>query len=73
MGSPAPQQATCRFRTIEPLLGGFDDDVIAGEDGDDRIQVVGLGVDRVDCGEGNDTVYAGPEDIVAANCESVRI
>ena len=57
----------------DTIFGGFDDDVIAGEDGDDRIQVVGLGVDRVDCGEGIDTVYAGPEDIVAANCENVRI
>lgn len=53
------------------LYGGFDEDVIAGDEGDDRINVVGLGRDRVSCGPGNDTVYAGPEDTVDSDCERV--
>lgn len=55
----------------DSIFGGFGNDIIEGGEGDDRINVVGLGVDRVSCGPGFDTVYAGPEDIIAEDCERV--
>jgi hypothetical protein len=33
---------------------------------------VGGGRDRVDCGPGEDIVFAGPEDIIDENCEEIR-
>jgi hypothetical protein len=46
--------------------------VIAGDEGDDRIQVVGGGFDRVSCGDGKDTVFADATDALAPDCEDVR-
>ena len=46
-------------------------DNIKGGRGDDTINGVDDGsVDKIDCGKGQDTVTAGPEDRVAGNCEN---
>jgi len=47
-------------------------DTIQGGDGNDRISEVDGAVDRVDCGPGNDVVFADADDHVAASCEDVR-
>ena len=49
-----------------------DGDVVLGNEGDDRINVVDGSVDRVDCGAGSDTVFADVLDVVTATCERVR-
>ena len=46
--------------------------MIAGGPGNDRIQAVGGGIDRVDCGDGVDVVFADVDDAVNPNCEDVR-
>jgi Ca2+-binding RTX toxin-like protein len=53
--------------------GGGSDDVRAG-DGDDLVDVSGdpSSVDKVNCGLGDDTVFADPQDKIAANCEHVE-
>jgi Ca2+-binding RTX toxin-like protein len=56
----------------DSIFGNLDPDLIQGGDGDDRINVVGGGSDNVACGTGIDTVFADPEDVVAADCENVR-
>jgi hypothetical protein len=53
-------------------------DAVSGDGGDDVIDVSGdarppdfyLGPDTVDCGSGNDTVYADADDVVADDCEN---
>jgi Ca2+-binding RTX toxin-like protein len=41
-----------------------------GGSGNDTIDVSGDGAsDMVDCGSGDDVVYADPEDVIAADCE----
>jgi len=47
------------------MYPGLDDDVIYGEGGDDRINAVGGGRDTIDCGDGNDVVFADAADVVA--------
>ncbi|HEV7807476.1 MAG TPA: hypothetical protein VGO80_16775, partial [Solirubrobacteraceae bacterium] len=54
------------------IFGGLDEDTVSGDEGDDRISVVDGSVDRVDCGDGTDIVFADVVDVVAANCESIR-
>ena len=54
------------------IFGGLDSDNITGDEGDDRINVVDGSIDRVDCGDGNDTVLVDVVDVVTPNCESVR-
>jgi Ca2+-binding RTX toxin-like protein len=54
------------------INGNLDADVLAGGEGDDRIQAVGGGFDRIDCGPGQDTVFADVDDAVNASCEQVR-
>jgi Ca2+-binding RTX toxin-like protein len=57
----------------DTLSGGPDADAISGGAGKDTIDVTGDGVaDTVECGTEVDTVYADPEDSVAADCERVR-
>ena len=46
--------------------------MIDGGPGDDRIQAVSGGVDRIACGDGLDVVFVDTEDIVAADCEDIR-
>jgi Ca2+-binding RTX toxin-like protein len=74
-------------RGNDRLSGGADDDSIRGGRGRDTISAGG-GEDTIDlafvgtpdgerdvvsCGDGNDTVIgAGPEDVIAPNCESVN-
>ena len=45
---------------------GRNEDDVTGDEGDDRINVVDGWVDRVDCGDGNDIVFADLVDVVAA-------
>ena len=49
----------------DTIFGNLDGDIIDGDEGDDRIQVVGGGFDRVSCGDGNDIVFADATDEVA--------
>ncbi len=51
--------------------GGQDD--LAGQNGDDTIAARDDGVDTVSCGSGLDTVFADPADVVAPDCENVRL
>ena len=54
------------------ITGGDDPDRIKGGDGDDRIRANGDGTrDRINCGEGDDVVFADDRDRVK-NCERVR-
>ena len=46
--------------------------MLAGGEGDDRIQAVGGGFDRIDCGPGTDLVFADVDDAVNPSCEQVR-
>jgi hypothetical protein len=71
-----------RFAAADRLDGGRDGDWIVGaagsdtavgDGGDDVIDVSGdegEGPDAVQCGSGEDTVYADPDDLVAADCET---
>ena len=52
--------------------GNLDDDTIEGGPGNDRINAIGGGFDRVSCGDGQDVVFADVTDEVNANCEDVR-
>ena len=58
------------------IAGGLTTDTVYGDGGNDVIDVSGdagqAGPDTVDCGSGNDTVYADAEDVVAGDCESRR-
>jgi hypothetical protein len=56
------------------LDGGRGEDEIAGGDGDDWIKSRGDGgdADNITCGEGEDTVRADSNDVVAADCERVE-
>ena len=51
----------------------LDDDTVFGDAGDDRINVVGGGRDTVDCGDGTDVVFADASDVIAPDCEDVRM
>jgi len=52
-------------------------DAVSGDGGDDVVDVSGdadqeyLEPDTVDCGAGNDTVYADAEDVIADDCENL--
>jgi Ca2+-binding RTX toxin-like protein len=56
------------------IKGGRFIDVANGEGGPDIIDVTGdpANHDTVTCGAGNDTVYADPNDVVAADCENLE-
>lgn len=55
---------------LEDLFGTGDRDRIFGNGGDDTLgSNDGDGLDKLDCGGGNDTFTADPGDEVAANCE----
>ncbi|MCP9490930.1 MAG: hypothetical protein MSC31_13825 [Solirubrobacteraceae bacterium MAG38_C4-C5] len=56
----------------DTIFGNAGDDAVSGGEGNDRINVIGSGRDRVECGPGEDTVFAGPEDTVDDDCEEVR-
>src|SRR5215218_2125914 len=56
----------------DQIYGGLDPDIIAGGPGNDRIQAVDGSVDRIDCGDGVDVVFADVDDVVDPNCEDVR-
>jgi hypothetical protein len=63
------------------MLGGSGDDRLtaAGDSrwqidagsGNDAIVATAAGADTIACGAGRDSVQAGPEDAVAADCETV--
>lgn len=60
------------------LIGGADSDLLVGGPGNDFINARDPGRpegDRINCGEGFDTVLVDPstEDIVSNNCERVRV
>jgi hypothetical protein len=60
------------------LVGNGDSDILRGGDGNDRINARESGRiegDEVNCGPGTDVVLTNPgtEDIIAANCETVRV
>jgi Ca2+-binding RTX toxin-like protein len=55
----------------DTLYGDAGNDTIWGENDPDTINAVDGEVDTIDCGSGDDTVTADPEDNVAANCETV--
>jgi Ca2+-binding RTX toxin-like protein len=55
------------------LSGGAGRDRVSGNAGNDRINVRGGGRDRVNCGAGRDVVSADRTDVVARNCERVRV
>lgn len=64
---------------IDTIYGGSGADVIKAGSGNDLIDVFGDHhavpggvVDTVNCGPGADTVFADPEDVIAANCEWVE-
>ena len=46
--------------------------VVNAGTGDDHVQVLSTEVDRVRCGDGVDTVIAGPGDFVDRDCEQVH-
>jgi Ca2+-binding RTX toxin-like protein len=56
------------------LDGGRGENEIPGGDGDDWIKSRGDGgdADNITCGEGEDTVRADRNDVVAADCERVK-
>jgi Ca2+-binding RTX toxin-like protein len=60
----------------DTIVGGWDADTVSGGAGNDVIDVSGdagrddlLGPDTVDCGAGDDTVYADADDVIANDCE----
>lgn len=53
------------------IAGGAGQDILFGGDGADTIDARDGEVDRIECGEGSDTVTVDLEDVVAADCESV--
>ena len=55
----------------DQLNGGFDADVLAGGDGNDRLIARAGGRDVVDCGPGQDLAYVDRGDRVVG-CERVR-
>lgn len=67
------------------LVGGSGPDLLAGGGGNDTLYVAnrassGAGVpespvyhDTINCGDGSDTAYVGPEDFIEPNCETVNI
>jgi Ca2+-binding RTX toxin-like protein len=57
------------------IRGGRHADTLNGDAGDDRINGRGDGrtADTINCGEGNDVVKAGRNDVVGADCETVRV
>ena len=62
-----------RVRPSAPdVLAVGGEDVVSGDEGDDRISVVDGSIDRVSCGGGADTVFADVIDVLAADCENVR-
>ena len=58
----------------DKLKGGGDEDTLDGGKGDDVIDGRGDGrsADLITCGAGEDTVRAGREDVVAADCENAK-
>jgi Ca2+-binding RTX toxin-like protein len=74
-------------RNHDTIIGGPGRDIIYGDEtanrcnpdfpescvryGNDVIDARDGEVDQIDCGAGNDTVKADPDDVVAANCETV--
>ena len=63
-------KATGGDDVIKPLGGR---DVVKARGGDDTVKVRGGGVDRIDCGPGDDLVRASKNDRPKANCERVKI
>ena len=55
----------------DTLTGNASSNYIAGQGGDDLIDVRGAGTDYADCGDGNDTGWVDPDDIAASNCERI--
>lgn len=55
----------------DQLNGGQKPDTVGGGAGADRIKVRAGRIDVVECGEGNDTVRAGDNDVIAKDCEKV--
>ena len=57
------------------MQGGGGDDTVFGGPGNDKIDVhvdySGSFQDEVSCGDGDDSVRADPNDIVASDCEEI--
>jgi Ca2+-binding RTX toxin-like protein len=56
------------------VVGGYHQDNLYGQAGNDILIDDGdnLFVDELYCGEGNDTAYADPQDLVHSSCETVN-
>ena len=52
------------------IVGGVSADSVSADRGDDLVDVRDGNPDTVDCGPGDDTVYADADDVVADNCEN---
>jgi hypothetical protein len=57
----------------DTLVGGAGNDVLEAFGGDDTIDARDGFLDRVHCGDGNDTVTADTRDLVDGDCESVSV
>ncbi|HEY6890055.1 MAG TPA: Ig-like domain-containing protein [Solirubrobacter sp.] len=57
----------------DTLVGGAGNDVLNAFGGDDTIDARDGFLDRVHCGDGNDTVTADTRDLVDGDCESVSV
>lgn len=55
----------------DDLTGGSGTDTVGGGAGDDVIDVFDGVRDNVNCGDGNDVVFADALDVVSSNCENV--
>jgi Ca2+-binding RTX toxin-like protein len=60
-------------RRAESIRGTAGRDSVLGGGGNDTIRVRRGSVDKVRCGRGHDTVFAGRRDRVAADCEQVHV
>lgn len=76
---PEGARDTLRF-DVEDLFGGSGADelhggpgrnYVAGEGGDDLLDVRDRGADYADCGDGNDTGWVAPDDVAASNCDRI--
>jgi hypothetical protein len=70
LGGPATTTSRAIAATTRSTADG---DTIEGAAGNDRINVVAGGFDRVSCGDGQDVVFADVSDQVNGNCEDVRL
>jgi hypothetical protein len=67
----------CNRESADTIQGGGGGDTVFGGPGRDNPQVYGDDYkgsqDEVFCGDGDDQVFADPNDIVDSDCEEVRI